>query len=177
MLEMRGMHADSINSLDQHSEAWRRLYFFRSAVRTLWEIKGANTKIRMDPEFKNMLASQPLSEQTMLREITKKLDESAPILRKIRDRLGGHVLEGGLRDALDNMSRERLALFEVGAKIGTTHFKMAGELVAEVLGAGAPQDDCAAMIEHDMLAIAELLPIIDRMERIIFIYAVARGLV
>src|SRR5258708_35192649 len=54
MLELRGIYANSIAALDTHSDAWRRMYFFRSSVRTLWEIPGALTTIRANAEFKRI---------------------------------------------------------------------------------------------------------------------------
>lgn len=55
MLQLHGLHAERIKALDLHSPAYRRTYFLRSAVRTMYEIQGANTVIRSNPAFKRCL--------------------------------------------------------------------------------------------------------------------------
>ena len=67
MLELRGIYATSISALDTHSDAWRRMYFFRSSVRTLWEIQGTLTMIRTNPEFKRILQRRSAKEQNQLK--------------------------------------------------------------------------------------------------------------
>src|SRR5260370_31786277 len=73
MLELRGIYPNSITALDTHSDSWRRMSFFRFSVRTLWEIQGAFTTIRTNPDFKRILQKSPPTEQYQLKQISSKL--------------------------------------------------------------------------------------------------------
>src|SRR5260370_27128549 len=92
MLELRGIYASSITALDTHSDAWRRMYFFRSSVRTLWEIQGTLTTIRTNPEFRRILQGRSPREQNQLKQILSKLNAAASLTKEIRNAMGGHVL-------------------------------------------------------------------------------------
>ena len=146
-------------------------------MRTLWEIQGANTVIRSNPRFKRMLAKRPITEQNDLKEITAKLNAARPLVQRIRNSLGGHVETHFLTQAIDNLEWDRFGFFEVGQKIKETHYKFAGELVIEMLLTGVPSGKREAQLGRDMETLAGLLPIVERLEIIIFIYAISRGLV
>lgn len=176
MLELHGILAEAIEDLDSHSEQWRRIYFLRASVRTLWEIQGCLTTIRMNPEFKNMLAKRSQAERRELKKICAKLNAASGVTRTIRDSLGGHVLLSAVEKALNNLPYDRWGIFEVGKTIAGTHFKMAGELVAEIFTNGAPESHKIAKIEDDIRTFSELLPLIPRLEQILQIYVDERRL-
>ncbi len=177
MLELRGIYASSITALDTHSDAWRRMYFFRSSVRTLWEIQGTLTTIRTNPEFRRILQGRSPREQNQLKQILSKLNAAASLTKEIRNAMGGHVLPQAITRALDNMSSDRWGVLEFGSVIGSTHFKVAGELIAEMLVAGVPEDKKLEKLKADMKTMASLLPVIQNLELILEMYASARGLV
>jgi hypothetical protein len=157
MLELRGLYATSISALDTHSDAWRRMYFFRSAVRTLWEIQGTLTTIRSNPEFKRIFRGMSPKEQNTIRQISSRLNAAAAPTREIRNAMGGHVLPDAVSRALDNLAYERFGVLEFGAVIGTTHYKVAGELIAEMLVTGVPEKQKMAKLEATMRTMADLL--------------------
>jgi hypothetical protein len=177
MLELRGIYANSITALDTHSDAWRRTYFFRSSVRTLWEIQGTLTTIRMNPEFKRILQKRSAKEQNQLQQISSKLNAAASLTRDIRNAMGGHVLPEAVTRALDHMSSDRWGVLEFGSVIGATHFKIAGELIVEMLVADIPENKKLAKLEADMKTMASLLPVIQSLELVLAMYADARGLI
>lgn len=177
MLELRGIYATSITALDTHSDAWRRMYFFRSSVRTLWEIQGTLTTIRANPEFKRILQSRSGKEQNQLKQISSKLNAAASLTREIRNAMGGHVLPEAVTRALDNMPYDRWGVIEFGSVIGATHFKVAGELIAEMLVTGVPEGKKLAKLEADMKTMASLLPVVENLDLVLEMYASARGLV
>lgn len=177
MLELRGIYASSITALDTHSDAWRRMYFFRSSVRTLWEIQGTLTTIRANPEFKRILQRRSAKEQNQLKQISSKLNAAASLTKEIRNAMGGHVLPEAVTRALDNMSYDRWGVLEFGSVIGATHFKVAGELIAEMLVAGVPEKNKLVKLEADMKTMASLLPVVESLELVLEMYASARGLV
>jgi len=176
MLELRGIHASSITALDTHSDAWRRIYFFRSSVRTLWEIQGALTTIRTNPEFKRILQKRPARVQDQLKQISSKLNAAASLTREIRNAIGGHVLPDAVTRALETMPSDTWGVLEVGSVIGATHFKMAGELIREILIAGVPDDQRMARLETSIRTMASLLPVVKNLELVLAMYADARGL-
>lgn len=124
-----------------------------------------------------MLQKCPRRDQLVLKEITRKLNEARPLIERLRNSLGGHVETHFVADALNDMKSDRFGFFEVGAKIKLTHYRFAGELVAEMLVTGIPPDQREAQIEKDMKTLAGLLSILDGLERIIAIYLEARNLV
>jgi hypothetical protein len=177
MLELRGIHANSIAALDTHSDHWRRMYFFRNSVRTLWEIQGALTAIRSNKEFKRILQKRSGAEQNQLKQISSKLNAAASLTREIRNALGGHVLLEAVTNALDNMPSDKWGVLEVGSVIGTTHFKMAGELIIEMQIAGVPENQRVAKIEENIRTMASLLPVVKSLELILEMYTTDRGLI
>ena len=177
MLELRGIYPRSITALDTHSDSWRRMYFFRCSVRTLWEIQGAFTTIRTNPEFKHILQKRSAKEQDQLKQISSKLNAAASLTREIRNAIGGHILPEAVTRALETMPSDTWGVLEVGSVLGTTHFKMAGELIREMLIAGVPDDQRVARLQTSIRTMASLLPVVQNMELVLAMYADARGLV
>ncbi|SRR5258708_2816713 len=177
MLELRGLHASSIALLDVHSDAWRQMYFFRSSVRTLWEIQGTLTTIRSNPEFKQIFRRSSPTEQNLIRQISSKLNAAASLTKEIRNAMGGHVLPEAVSRAVDGLSYDRHGVLEFGAVIGATHFKVAGELIAEMLVTGVPEDQRLPTLQAKMKTMAGLLPVVQALEVVLAIYADARGLI
>jgi hypothetical protein len=176
MLELHGILAQTLGDLDGHSEEWRRIYFLRASVRTLWEIQGCLTTIRMNREFKRMLAKRTQQERRELKEICSKLNSASDVTRTIRDALGGHVLHSAVEKALNNLAYDHWGILEVGPSIKDTYFKMAGELVAEIFTDGVPELQKVPKIETDIRTISELLPVVQRLEQVLLIYVESRGL-
>jgi hypothetical protein len=177
MLELRGIHANSIMALDTHSDHWRRMYFFRNSVRTLWEIQGALTAIRSNAEFKQILQKRLVAEQNQLKQISSKLNAAASVTKEIRNAMGGHVLLEAVTRALENMPSDRWGVLEVGSVIGTTHFKMAGDLISEMLVAGVPENQRVRKLEENIRTMASLLPVVKSLELVFEMYTTARGLI
>jgi len=176
LLELRGIYAHSISALDTHSDAWRRIYFFRNSVRTLWEIQGAFTAIRKNLEFQRILQKRSSKEQTQLAQISARLNAAASLTKEIRNSVGGHVLTKAVSRALSNMPSDKWGTLEVGSVIGTTHFKIAGELIAEMLVAGTPDHKKQEKMEADFRTMASLLPVVTSLELVLAMYVNARGL-
>ncbi len=177
LLELRGLHASSIPLLDVHSDAWRQMYFFRSSVRTLWEIQGTLTTIRSNPELKRIFLRSSPTEQNLIKQISSKLNAAASLTKEIRNAMGGHVLPEAVNRTLDGLSSDRFGVIEFGAVIGATHFKVAGELIAEMLVTGVPEDQKLDTLKTKMKTMAGLLPVVQALEIMLAIYADARGLI
>lgn len=102
------------DSLDGNSSSWRRLYFFRNSLRTLEEVRSAIEGLFADSEQKNALASETLELRQAFEVLRDEIKGLPPEIKDLRDRIGGHVLRKGVRDALRGIDLGRNALFEVG---------------------------------------------------------------
>ena len=87
------------------------------------------------------------------------------------------MLPEAVSRAVDGLSSDRLGILEFGAVIGATHFKIAGELIAEMLVTGVPENQRLATLEAKMKTMAGLLPVVQALEVVLAIYADARGLI
>ena len=87
------------------------------------------------------------------------------------------MLPEAVTRALETMPSDTWGVLEVGSVLGTTHFKMAGELIREMLIAGVPDDQRVARLQTSIRTMASLLPVVQNMELVLAMYADARGLV
>jgi hypothetical protein len=55
--------------------------------------------------------------------------------------------------------------------IGTTHYKVAGELISEMLVAGVPEKQKMAKLEATMRTMADLLSVVESLELLLFMEA------
>jgi hypothetical protein len=175
-LEMWGIHASGIKALDKHSAQWRRMYFWRSLVRTLWEIRRALETLLTVTEFKRALVRRPAWKKKF-DNLIRKLAKNAGLVQRTRDSLGGHVLQRSVENALDGMTFDRYGYVEVGRTLKDLHYKFAGELVGEILLAGVPEAERIQEAEIHFRTIAELLPVFEIIDIIFTIYADSRKLV
>jgi hypothetical protein len=53
---------------------------------------------------------------------------------------------------------------------------MAGELVSEIFAGGVPESQKTAKIQNDLQTLADLLPVVERLDQVLRIYLVERGL-
>jgi hypothetical protein len=176
-LELRGLDASSINQLDGHSVVWRRIYFWRNLVRTLWEIRRTIETLNTVPEFKKVLRAQSGRAKKKFEEIVKKLEKDQTLVQNMRDSLGGHVLQRTVEQALNDMPLDKFSYIEVGPTRKMTHFKFAGELVVEMLLSGVPEAQRQAEVERHFRTIAGLFPVFALTDTILMMYANARNLV
>jgi hypothetical protein len=175
-LEMWGLYATSIKRLDSHSIIWRRMYFWRNLVRTLWEIRRTLETLNTVPEFKRVLRAQAVGTRKKFEEMVKKLEKDQTLVQNMRDSLGGHVLQRTVEQALNDMPLDKFSYIEVGSTLKKTHYKFAGELVVEMLLAGVPEAQRQTEAERHFRTIAGLLPVFALTDIILTMYADARNL-
>lgn len=176
LLELRGITTEEIRDLDQHSEYWRRLYFLRNLIRTLNEIQSGIQRIRSDIQFKALLDKQPPSIQAEFREHAVAMAKGVETLKDVRNEICGHVLESAVQETLDEMHPDVFGLYEVTPILKTTHYKFAGELAAQILVKGAPDKDKAKVLADKMVQIGDQFEAFSLIERILFMYIEAHGL-
>ena len=176
-LEVQGIHAAHVTKLDANTAAWRRLYFWRNLVRTISEIRQALETLSTIPEFKKLLRAQPDHWQKKFKKMTDQLRVHKLVVSEFRDSLGAHVLQQSVEKALSNMSLDRMGVLEVGRTLKDTHYRFAGELVAEILLAKTPDNQREAALAGQFRTIADLLPVYELTEIVVTMYADARKLI
>ena len=176
-LEMMGIYQQRIARLDEHSVIWRKMFFWRSLVKTMWEIRKTIETLNTIPEFKKVLKTQPQGWQKKFAAMVKLLDKHQTIVEATRNSLGGHVLFREVEKALDGMSYDTFSYIEVGETEKRTHYKFANELVLEMLLSGVDEGKRLAEIERHFRSVAELLPVFTLTGILLTIYADTRRLV
>jgi hypothetical protein len=176
-LEMWGVHATSIKRLDGHSVFWRRIYFWRNLVRTLWEIRKTIETLNTVPQFKKVLKTQKPATKKQFEEMVRKLEKHQSLVQNMRDSLGGHVLQRTVEQALNDMPLDKYGYIEVGRTLKETHYRFASELVTEMLLAGVPESHQQAEAVRHFQTVAKLLPVFALTDVILTMYVNARGLV
>lgn len=176
-LEMSGFYSENLGELDGNSDAWRRAYFFRNLVRTIREIAIGFNRLAMNPEFKDILARAPLARQNEFKKAMSEMNSAHPVIKQIRDSVGGHVLNAEMRKALAGMHFERFGFIEVGESNGKTHYQFAGELVGEILMAGVPEEQRMVKLQDDLEKISALLSLFSLIDWILYTYIRSRRLI
>ena len=95
-IEMMGLYVAKLGKLDGHSKINRQMYFWRNLVRTLSEISSTLDVLNTVPSFRTALGKQSPAEQKQFARMVKQLAVDRPLVKRVRDALGGHVLEKGI---------------------------------------------------------------------------------
>lgn len=176
MTELRGIEAEIIPQLDQHSDKWRRMYFLRNSIRTFMEIRSTIETLDRHSEFKRILASRPPEERKEFRQLVQQMNAAHQLVKELRNATGGHVSHERTQQALNEMDCDRFGLFEIGPVLKDTHYKFAGELLAGMIVAGVPESQQTAKLESDFKKLGELVFVIHVIDLFFLWYLEARRL-
>ncbi len=176
MLEMQGIQADAIAELDGLSAASRRMYFVRNLIRTHMELSSGLRRLLSDSEFSSLLEKQSVGVRAKFKAALAKLDEAHPLLKEIRNDIGGHVQELAVQAALERMSWDSVGLLDLGPNALLTHYEFSGEVTAEILLKDVSDEERRGIISKKFILIAELLPAFALIEYCFGIYAKDRNL-
>src|SRR5207245_7906173 len=106
---------ETIQEIDGHSSQWRRLYFLRQSIGTVYEIRKALHTLRSHTEFKEALSKQVQAEQTSFEETYAKLVKHEKAIKTLRDHVaGGHVLQKAVGEGLGKASPELHGMLQRG---------------------------------------------------------------
>lgn len=175
-LEMMGIWKTRIAVLDEHSALWRKMFFWRSLVKTIWEIRKTFETLNTIPEFKRVLQKQPVAWQKQYSKMVKLLNRHATLVEDVRNSLGGHVLSRTVEQALDGMSFDSFDYIEVGEMEKRTHYRFANSLVLEMVLKGVDQEKRLEEISRHFRTVADLLPVFTLTGILFTVYADARKL-
>ena len=164
------------DSLDGNSPSWRRLYFFRSLLRTLNEIRNAVERLFVDSEQRTALASETLELRQALEVLRDEIRGLSIVIKDLRDRIGGHVLHKGVRDALRGIDPGRNALFEMGETRAETHYRFAGDITLAIMFPGKSEEVLLVELQDLFNKTASLVFIVGSIDKIFDAYVVGRGL-
>lgn len=175
-LETASFLEDSISSLDKNGEPWRTMYFWRSSVRTLLEIRSALQALKANKDFIESLSTQPEKFRKAFEHLDEKIRAAHDFLKDIRNEVGGHVKYEAVKMALENMDMDRKALIELGPTIAESHFKFAGELIAEIILRKIPTERRETYLEEKIKMTAELTGALHAIDIVLLAYVDSRGL-
>ena len=158
-LEMMGVWKKGIAVLDEHSALWRQMFFWRSLVKTIWEIRKTIETLNTIPEFRRVLQKQPVAWQKQYAKIIKLLNKHSALVEDVRNSLGGHVLFRTVEETLDGMSFDSFDYIEVGEIEKRTHCRFTNSLVLEMILKGVPEEKRLEEISRHFRSVADLLSV------------------
>ncbi len=177
LLEAQGVRLESIKELDEHSESYRRAYFFRRLTLTLNELASAINGLLCTPEFKALLEKQPAEIQAHFSNLGRRMHGGQTITKDVRNAICGHVKETEVRAALERIDPDAFGFYEATPIADKTHMKFAGELVSEILLSGVSPQDRANISASKFEKVADMFVFLFPLTRLIFVmYAKHRGL-
>jgi hypothetical protein len=176
-LELMGVWKARIAVLDEHSVRFRKMYFWRSLCKTIWEIRKTIETLNTIPEFKQVLKKQPATWQKQYAKMVNLLNKHATLVEDFRNSLGGHVLSRSVEAALDGMSFDTFDYLEVGESEKLTHYKFVNTLVLEMILKGVEEEKRIEELTRHFRSVADLLPVFTLTGILLTVYANARKLI
>lgn len=173
-LEWHGVIVASLDSLDAASKEWRRLYFFRHSVRTLYEIRRALQAIQAISSFKKALKQEKKAVQNRLNRLNKQFGALYEEIKAIRHHMVCHVEPEPIQKALEDTPLDSRGLIQHSSDPLKIHYKFARELMVEVLRSGHGGDDETVLALLDR--IGQVFPVLVLIDEIFVIYARSKGL-
>jgi len=145
-------------------------------LRTLEEIKTVLNKLNAQSGFREALAREPAEVQQALGQARKALNRASDaFLRDLRNKVGGHLDESLMQQALDEMDSCREGLLQLGDIRGKIHYQFAGDILWVALLEAPPAEEEARL--NDVLKrSAELTPVVSAIDDVVACYARSRGL-
>lgn len=137
-IESSGIVARSLGPLDYTDKKYRGLYFFRRAIATAVEFRGALVRLNSREDFKSIKDQFNNQDAKRWNEAITFFEQNKGILKTVRDDVGGHFQETAAERALANLSSEIVGMMEIvkGEKRGAgpkMHF--AGDIVLTAITA------------------------------------------
>ena len=187
LLELQGLIKEDFNSfdvsspvskpdsLDGNSPSWRRLYFFRNSLKTLNEIRNSVERLFVDGEHKAALATETVELRQAFEVLRDEIRGLSTVIKDLRDRIGGHVLPEGVRDALRGMDPGRNALFETSETRAETHYRFAGDIALAIIFPGKSEEVLLVELQDLFDKTASLVFIVGSIDEIFDACIIGRG--
>jgi hypothetical protein len=149
--------SDGLATLDKISTAYRRLFFFRASVRTLYSVLKLITALERQPVFRGWLAAPGYERWTaMWNEYRDKIRKMQSTIEADRNRVAAHA-EESLEDVVD--------VFEAGSLLGVQYDEGWGlmtdlgtvVILCRLLGSAETEAALAEKVKTKFGAYADLL--------------------
>ncbi|MGC1913065.1 MAG: hypothetical protein WA660_14600 [Candidatus Acidiferrales bacterium] len=173
---MRGVIAEAIPELDEVSEGVRRMYFVRNLLRTQTDLSGAVQTLLNCAEFKELLEKQSDDIKVLFKDIAAKIGKAHLVLKDVRNDVCGHVKQDAVQAALERINWQAFGMWDVGPRVGSTHYKFASELVAEMLLKDVSPEERATIQSSKFEMIVDGMSGFELIDYFVMIYAMDRGL-
>jgi hypothetical protein len=175
-IELMGLYEDQLASLDGNTKEYRKVYFWRNMVRTLFEIRSVLLRLNELSEFRENLDTKSRKRRQEFRDLFKEFEQKHELLKRLRNDIGGHVQHEQVAAALNGMQPDRWGFLELGPTLNKTHYRFAGEILVEMQIAGLDDIERQPEIERQIRETAELIPVFALMELVFATYVDARKL-
>lgn len=176
LLEMEGVHTEDIETLDDHSAIFRRMYFLRNLIRTQMEVSGGIQVLLNDAEFKGLLESASAETKVAFEEGRRVISKAHPVAKEVRNEVCGHLLEKAVQEALERIDTEAWGFLDLSRTAQRTHYKFAAELIAEMLLKGVSDSERRQIESSKFEIIADMVAIFSLIEHCVLLYAQDRKL-
>ena len=131
----------------------------------------------MTPEFRLLLDKQPPHIRARVAEMTALLGKAHPVLKDVRNDVGGHVAETAVKDALERLEPgEAFGYWDIGPTAGESHYKFVSEIMDEMLLKDVSAEDRKKIESSKFELMAESLQAVQVVEVAFLMYAIDRRL-
>lgn len=162
--------------IDENSVSWRRVYFYRNSLRTLFEIRSELESAYGKPKFREALSTESSTFREAYDQLFSTMKIAAERVERIRHKLGGHVDSGAIKKALRDMPHETRGLFQDGDIQGKRRYKFVGEIVLRVMLPDVPEGELHDKLEALLDETEQLIPAFRLIDSVLGIYIQDRGL-
>ncbi len=112
-IETAGIMADSLPTLDYSSKEYRVNYFLRRVIATLIEVAESLRKLNEDAEFQQIRTTFDIEQLQQWKVAIEFFKQFEPILKLIRNDIGGHFGYTAARFAIKNIDSSIVGQFEL----------------------------------------------------------------
>jgi hypothetical protein len=135
-IEVHGIAEESIEAFDQSDAKYRRIYFLRKSLGTLWEFAEAIGQLEKCPEF-SLVASEFTPElERYWKRASAFFKRNGLPLKLVRNDIGGHFGLAAARYAVQNLDSSAVDGIEITQPFsgrGLVFLRFAGEVVATAM--------------------------------------------
>ena len=162
--------------LDDNSVSWRRMYFYRNCLRTLYEIRKETESVDERPNLRAALDRESPQFKETFATLSNKMKIAAERVERIRHNVGGHVDSGAVKKALRDMPADTRGLFQDADLQGKKHYQFVGEIVLRMMLPNVPDNEMHENLETLLDETDELLPVFSLVDFLVTIFVKDRKL-
>jgi hypothetical protein len=135
-IELHGIAEESIPAMDELDVRYRRIYFLRKSIGTLWEFAQAVGQLQVSPEFRTISADFPPEVHRHWKRAAAFFMRNEAQLRLVRNDTGGHFGLEAARHAVLHFEPDAVMGIEIDgliARRSRIFLRFSGEVVATAM--------------------------------------------